>query len=83
LQHLKFDYAVRPLCLLCLHTPCFSWIPTHVNLRRVRSGDRGGQFCGSPRPIHLSGNCLFRYCVTCRLKCGVLLEAGSASVILF
>jgi hypothetical protein len=49
----------------------------------VRSGDRGGQFCGSPRPIHLSGNCSLRYCVTSRLKCGVLLEAGSASVILF
>jgi hypothetical protein len=36
----------------------------------VRSGDRRGQFCGPPRPIHRSRNCSFMYSITCRLKCG-------------
>jgi hypothetical protein len=39
----------------------------HGNLG-VRSGDRGGQFCWPPRPIHLSGNYSFRYSITCRLR---------------
>jgi hypothetical protein len=53
LQHRKFDDVVPLLGLLCVHTPYFSCNPIHGNLRGVRSGDRSGQFCGPPRPIHL------------------------------
>jgi hypothetical protein len=52
------------------------------NVWRVRSGDHGGQFCGQPRPIHLSENS-FRYSVSYRIKCWVSRHSESASVIMF
>jgi hypothetical protein len=49
----------------------------------VKSGDRSGQSCRPPRPIHRAGICSFRYTVTCRLKCGVPRHPESTSVIVF
>jgi hypothetical protein len=82
LQHRNFDDAVPLFCLFCAHTPCFSCSLIHGNLE-VRSGDRGGQFCWPPRPIHLSGNYSFRYSVTCRLRCGGPRHAESTSEVCF
>jgi hypothetical protein len=81
LQHRKFGDVVPFFCPLCIHTSCFSCKPIHWNLGGVRSGDRSGQFCRPPRPIHRTGNCSFRYSVTCRLKYGVPRHSGSTSVI--
>jgi hypothetical protein len=79
LQHRKFDDVVPLFCLLCVHTPSFSSNLIHENLGRVRFGDRSGQLCWPPRPIHRSGNCSFRYLVACRLIRGVLRRAGCTS----
>jgi hypothetical protein len=74
----KFDYVVPIFYSLFVRTPYF-----FIGILGVRSGDRSGQFCGPPRPIHRSRNCSFRYSVTCRLKCGVSPHAGRTSIILF
>jgi hypothetical protein len=66
--------------------PTHTHTHTHTHTREsreVRSGDRSGQFCWPPRPIHRSWNCSFRYSVTCRLKCGEPHHAGNTSVIVF
>jgi hypothetical protein len=70
-QHRRFCCAVPLICLHCNYTPHFSRNPIHRNLEEVRSSDRSGQLCWSPRPIHPSGMWLFRHCVACRLKCRV------------
>jgi hypothetical protein len=36
----------------------------------VRSGDRGGQEVGHPRPVHCSNNCLFKNVITSLRMCG-------------
>jgi hypothetical protein len=63
--------------LLCVYTPCFSCNP--MKSLGVRSGESSDQFSGPPRPIHRSGNCSFKFSVTCRLQC----HFGSTSVLCF
>jgi hypothetical protein len=78
----KIRCSSSPLFTLRSNTRFFMQ-PHTFKLRGARSGDRSGQFCGPPRPIHRSGNCSLRYYVTCRLKCGVPCHAGSTSVTVF
>jgi len=59
-------------------------VTPHNGIWRLRCGNRGGQFCGPPQPIHRSGNCSFRYSLTFPVICvgeGVPPHAGSVLVV--
>jgi hypothetical protein len=75
LQH--HSCIVTVFSLICVHTPCFSWI-----CKGMISGDLQWPVLQA-EPIHWSGTYPFSYSVLYRMKCGVPSRAGSISVIMF
>jgi hypothetical protein len=64
--HKKWCLMAVHICPLCFHKRYLSCVSTHGS-QGLRSGDRGGQFCGFPRPVQWLGKCL-RYYFTWSLR---------------
>jgi hypothetical protein len=56
----KWHLMAVDICPLCFHKRYISCVSTHGS-QGLRSGDRGGQFCGFPRPVQRPGKCFRCY----------------------